>query len=181
MSLLARIYRAFTDARKEVEFPPERLIENLLEGTAAWPDSIDPPPLVKFGEIFWKQAGAELLQERRGQSNRVLAGMRVGGVWVGQWSGAGYDSPQLVPVSSGQLWLSNKRLLFIGRGRTLSLDFHNLAEIKMFSDGIKTVADDGEVVLFRFNPKLIKAQIYWWVELAGAARIIAQERDSEDP
>src|SRR4051794_30854849 len=97
------------------EAPPGQLMERLIDGSAPWPDPIPAPGVAEAGELFYRKAEAVLHEEGRGRAGRYAgASVRVAGVRLYAGESIGAVSPELSPVSRGVLWLSDRRLVFIG-------------------------------------------------------------------
>jgi len=60
-------------------------------------------------------------------------------------------SERLVKIDSGKLYLTNKRLIFVGSTKNTSIRINRILSITPFSDGIEIIKDAGKNVFFEFN------------------------------
>lgn len=159
--------------------PPEDLFERLIDGRISLPEAIAPPYSPRNGECFYLKAKVAEYSEGRSRGSRIVAGVRTQGVWVGESVGRSGATSDLSPVSHGILYLSNQRLIYIGRSQSHSLELADLAQVNVFRDGIQAVVEDGRNRLWRFVPPLSRDDIIWWSGLANALHCWAQNQLDE--
>jgi len=60
-------------------------------------------------------------------------------------------SEQLVRIDSGKLYLTNKRLIFVGGRKNTSIRIDKILSITPYSDGVEIIKDSGKNPFFQFN------------------------------
>lgn len=113
--------------------------------------------LQKTEVAYWAEPG-DLIEEKvvrrryeggsRGMSFRIAKGVsyRVGG-----HKGQVVSDVEDVPVSSGDLIVTNKRVIFRGDAKSFNFRLDKLLEIGLFGNGIRITGDKGKPRMVQFN------------------------------
>ena len=112
------------------------------------------------GELaYWKES-ASLLEERvldrrysswsSGSSFRVSRGISFSS---GHSHGYSYAVKGVIPVSEGELIVTNKRLIFRGSKKSVNLRLDKLLEVEFFRDGMRFTNDRGKASILRFGKR----------------------------
>ena len=92
------------------------------------------PLVLKQNEYPLACAPATLSEER---AVRIYKGTTLRGKYVSSTSGVSRSYGELQTIDSGQLVLTNKRLVFVGALRTSTTDLSKLVNVELFSDAIR--------------------------------------------
>jgi hypothetical protein len=116
-----------------------------------------PVILQKSEKAHWVEPGA-LLEERvisrryeggsHGVSIRIMRGVSYR---VGAHRGHIVSETGIVPVSSGDFVITNKRAIFSGDKKSFALRIDKLLDLEMFSDGARLTDDKGKIRQVKFN------------------------------
>lgn len=100
--------------------------------------------ILKEGEVDYFTAVGSLLEERvvksevvgrsHGISIPIMKGIRYR---VGQSRGKMVSERGIVPISSGDFTITNRRLVFSGDKKSVNAEFSKLQDIEFFSDGLR--------------------------------------------
>lgn len=116
-----------------------------------------PVILQKSEKTHWVEPG-NLLEERvisrryeggsHGVSIRIMKGVSYR---VGAHRGHIVSETGIVPVSSGDFVITNKRAIFSGDRKSFSLRIDKLLDLEMFSNGTRLTDDKGKIRQVQFN------------------------------
>ena len=131
-----------------------RLLTEIQRGNL--PTGSDAGVVLRRGEVVhWREPGS-LLEERvvrrrcegvsQGVSIRIMKGVSYR---IGQQRGQLVSATGLVAVSSGDLILTSKRILFHGDRKSFAFTYEKLLGVEMYTDGVRLTADTG-------NPRLVR-------------------------
>lgn len=148
-----------------------RLLTEIQNGN---PPIVSVPNLVlqKSECAYWSESGA-IIEERvvrrryqggsQGFSFRIAKGVsyRVGG-----HRGSIVTDTAAVPVSYGDLVITNKRLVFLGDKKSFSIKYDKLLESQIFEDGIRVTDDKGK-------PRVVKFSFKDNIDIVGALLSLA--------
>ena len=93
------------------------------------------PIFLKNGEEAYLYEGSNFYETRAvrrygGTSFRVMKGVRI-------YTGQGESQQEMRLIDSGDLLLTNKRLVFSGSKRTINIDLRKIINLTQFSDGLQ--------------------------------------------
>lgn len=114
--------------------------------------------VLQRGEIpFWTESG-KILEERvvnrryeggsRGVSVRIMKGVSYR---VGAHKGRLIADTAVVPVSSGDFVVTNKRMVFKGDRKSFSLKHEKILNVEFYSDGINLAEESGKHRVVQFD------------------------------
>jgi hypothetical protein len=103
------------------------------------------------GESIWSQL--KLIKTRVGSyglstSIRVAKGIRFR---VGNVKPAYSQSEEQVPISDGDLIITNKRLIFNGSKKSLNIQLNKILDVQLFVDGIEVAKGSGKNEFFKLS------------------------------
>lgn len=134
--------------------------------------------VLRQGEKLYFAAGSNVIEERvvdrqyiavsQGMSFRIMKGVSYR---VGATKGRVHTVKGMVPVSSGTLAVTDRRLVYVGDSKSLNTPFDKLLDVHLYKDGLRfsSTTRQKPVVIEFHNPDL--------AELAGIylSRVINQE------
>ncbi len=132
-----------------------RLLTEIQNGN---PPSISVPNVVlqKSERAYWSEP-ASILEERvvsrryeggsQGVSFRIAKGLSYR---VGAHRGRIVTDTAIVPVSSGELIITSKRIIFRGNAKSFTLRLDKLLELNFFSDGVRLTDEKGKPRVVKF-------------------------------
>lgn len=143
-------------AKSKKELARLRLLTEIQNGN---PPSTSVPNVIlqKSETAYWSEP-ASILEERvvkrryeggsQGFSFRIAKGVsyRVGG-----HRGHIVTDTAVLPVSSGELIITNKRVIFRGDTKSFNLRLDKLLEINFYSDGVRLTDDKGKPRVVKFS------------------------------
>jgi hypothetical protein len=113
--------------------------------------------LQKNETIYWSEPSS-LLEERvvgrryeggsQGLSIRITSGVTYR---VGAHRGRIISDTAIVPVSSGELIITNKRIIFRGDAKSFNLRLDKLLELNLYGNGIRLTDDKGKSCIVKFT------------------------------
>ncbi len=132
------------------------LINEIQQGTL--PLITDSPVILqKTEKVHWVEPG-DLLEERvisrryeggsHGVSVRIMKGVSYR---VGAHRGHIVSETGIVPISSGDFVVTNKRAIFSGDKKSFALRIDKLLDLEMFSNGTRLTDDKGKIRQIQFN------------------------------
>jgi hypothetical protein len=112
--------------------------------------------LQKKETAFWSER-ASLFEERvvrrryeggsRGVSLRIMKGVSYR---IGSHRGHIVTDKAMLPVSTGDLIITNKRVIFRGDGKSFSVKLDKLLEVHFYADGVRLTDDKGKPRMLKF-------------------------------
>ena len=153
-------------AKSKKELARLRLLCEIQDGN---PPSITVKNIIlkKNEKAYWTEP-ASILEERvvkrgyqggsHGVSIRIVKGVsyRIGG-----HRGQLVIDKAVIPVSNGELVITNNRVIFGGSTKSFSIGFDKLLEFYMYSDGVRLTDDKG-------NPRIIQLADKANIDVVGA-------------
>lgn len=143
-------------AKSKKDLARLRLLTEIHDGNL--PTASVPNVVLQKKEVpYWSEPG-DLLEERvvgrryeggsRGVSLRIMKGVsyRIGGS-----RGHIVTDKAVVPVSTGQLVITNKRIIFRGDAKSFSFKLDKLLETNFYADGVRLTDDKGKPRVIRFT------------------------------
>jgi len=136
-----------------------RRLRTLAEIQSGNPPIINTPNVIlQKGEVAYWAEPATLLEERvvgrryeggsQGVSFRIMKGVTYR---VGAHRGNIVIDRAVVPVSSGELIVTSKRVVFRGDRKSINLRLDKLLEVQLYSDGFRFSDDKGKPHLLQFT------------------------------
>ena len=133
-----------------------RLLNEIQNGNL--PTATIPNLILQKGEIaHWKEYASilenKIIRRRyeggsRGVSIRIAKGLSYR---VGAHRGQIVSDTALIPVSSGELVLTNKRVIFRGDTKSLNLKLDKILNLEFYSDGLNISETSGKSRLIKLN------------------------------
>lgn len=133
-----------------------RFLSELKEGTPPPAISVQNVILQRGETAYWSEPG-QVLEERvvnshyeggsQGVSFRIMKGVTYR---VGSYRGHIVADKAVLPVSSGVLIVTSKRVIFGGDTKSFTLGLGKLLELNLYADGIRLTDDGGKPRLIRF-------------------------------
>lgn len=118
-----------------------------------------PGLLLQRGEVAHWATDADLLEERvlrrsyqggsRGTTIRVMKGVSFR---VRATRGQMVSESGIVPVSTGRLVITSKRVLFLGNPKGFTVRLDKVLGVEMYADGLQIMDDKGNPRLLRLSP-----------------------------
>lgn len=143
-------------AKSQAELSRLKLLAEIKKGNL--PVSTEANLITQKGEVCYWAEPSELLEERvvrrryeggsRGVSVRICKGVSYR---VGAQRGQLVSDTAVVPVSTGKLILTSKRVVFTGDKKSFNSKLDKLLDVEFYSDGIKFSPATGKPKLFRFS------------------------------
>jgi hypothetical protein len=143
-------------AKSKKELARLRLLTEIQNGNP--PTIAVPNVILQKAELAYWSEPASILEERivkrryeggsQGFTFRIAKGVayRVGG-----HRGQLVTDTAVVPVSSGELIVTNKRVIFRGDTKSFNLRLDKLLEINFYSDGVRITDDKGKPRVVKFD------------------------------
>lgn len=142
-------------AKSKKELARLRLLTEIQNGN---PPSISVPNVIlQKSEIAYWSEPASILEERvvkrryeggsHGISFRIAKGVSYR---VGAHRGHIVTDTAVVPVSSGELIITNKRVIFRGNAKSFNLRLDKFLELKSYTDGVRLTDDKGKPRVVKF-------------------------------
>lgn len=122
------------------------------------PTAFVPNLILQKGEIaYWSEPG-NILEERvvrrryEGGSQSVSFRIAKGVSYrIGGHRGHVVADKAVIPVSSGELVITNKRVVFRGDAKSFNFKFDKLLDINFYSDGVRLTDDKGKPRIVKFS------------------------------
>ncbi|HRE13437.1 MAG TPA: hypothetical protein PLD37_04495 [Usitatibacteraceae bacterium] len=143
-------------AKSKKELMRLRLLNEIQQGNIPT-ISINNVILQKAEKPYWSEAGS-ILEERvvnrryeggsQGVSIRIAKGLTYR---VGAHRGHLVSDTAVLPVSSGDLIITNRRVIFRGDSKSFNIRLDKLLEMKLFGDGIRLTDEKGKPRIVKFN------------------------------
>ena len=142
-------------AKSKKELARLRLLTEIQNGN---PPTVSTPNVIlqKSEMAYWSEP-ASILEERvvkrryeggsHGFSFRIAKGVSYR---VGAHRGHIVTDTAVVPVSSGELIVTNKRVIFRGDAKSFNLRLDKLLELNFYSDGVRLTDDKGKPRVVKF-------------------------------
>jgi hypothetical protein len=70
---------------------------------------------------------------------------------AGNYNVARSTEEKLVKIDTGKIYVTNKRIIFVGSNRTINIRLNRILDVELFSDGVKIVKDAGRNVLLAYQ------------------------------
>ncbi|MBS3933699.1 MAG: hypothetical protein KGZ35_05025 [Truepera sp.] len=143
-------------AKSKQELARLRLLTEIQNGNP--PTIAVPNVILQKGELAYWSEPASILEERvvkrryeggsQGFSFRIAKGLsyRVGG-----HRGHIVTDTAVVPVSFGELIVTNKRVIFRGDAKSFNIRLDKLLELNLYSDGVRLTDDKGKPRMVKFD------------------------------
>jgi hypothetical protein len=133
-----------------------RLLTEIQNGN---PPTVSVPNIIlQKSEIVYISEAGDILEERvvrrryeegsQGVSFRIAKGVTYR---VGAQRGHIVTDKAAIPISSGELVITNKRVIFRGDTKSFSLRLDKLLELNFYSDGARLTDDKGKPRIIRFS------------------------------
>jgi hypothetical protein len=143
-------------AKTKKELARLRLINEIESGNL--PSTSVTNLILQKGEIaHWCEAG-DIMEERvvsrryqggsQGVSVRIAKGVSYR---IGSHRGHLITDTAVIPVSSGELIVTNKRVVFRGDNKSFSLRFDKLLDVHFFRNAVRVTGDKGKPHLVQFD------------------------------
>lgn len=141
--------------KEEVEYPPPEKMEFDLSSI----DVKDTPIRERDGEYtFLHEKGVQFSYLKNVSQGYLGASLRVTKS-VRFFYGAQAKTPKLVQEDTGDLFLTNERIVFIGSFKTLEIPLNKVVTVKKYIDGYLGISISGKTN----NPLFfLKDKIYLW-------------------
>lgn len=142
-------------AKSKKELARLRLLTEIQNGN---PPSVSVPNVIlqKSETAYWSEP-ASILEERvvnrryeggsQGFSFRIAKGVSYR---VGSHRGHLVSDTAVIPVSSGELIITNKRVIFRGDAKSFNLRLDKLLELNFYGDGVRLTDDKGKPRVVKF-------------------------------
>ncbi len=143
-------------AKSKKELARLRLLTEIQNGN---PPSVSVPNVIlqKNETAYWSEP-ARILEERvvkqryeggsQGFSFRIAKGVSYR---VGSNRGHIVSDTAVIPVSSGEFIITNKRVIFRGDAKSFNLRLDKLLELNFYSDGVRLTDDKGKPHVVKFT------------------------------
>ena len=143
-------------ASSKRELAKLRFLSELKNGTPPPAISVQNVILQRGETAYWSEP-ASLLEDRvvsrryeggsQGLSFRIMKGVTYR---VGAYRGHLVSDKAVLPVSSGNLIITNRRVIFQGDSKSFAFSLNKMLELHLYSDGIRLTDDRGKPRLVHF-------------------------------
>ncbi len=121
---------------------------------------VDADVKLRRGEVCHFRVGAKLWELKRKRISRGYAGPRLTyRVAKGLYLSYGAYKPQAEikevyeKVDEGELYLTNKKILFVGKYKSISLNLNRVIDIERYINGVALYKESGKPLIFTFQEK----------------------------
>ncbi|MCK5881417.1 MAG: hypothetical protein KAG18_06035, partial [Sinobacterium sp.] len=113
---------------------------------------------LKKGEICHHQVESHWQQLKLKKNHVIYAGGSIGlkvsknlTLRLGAAKPVGSETEEMTPISTGVLYITNKRLIFVGEKRSTTITYGRLLDYELFEDGIYCHKSSGKPDFFNLN------------------------------
>lgn len=142
----------------EAEFTMYRKLWEIEETGTFEPTPIDVDIMLKKNEVCYHRCSSVWAQMKKYKKHTGYVGGSIGfrvakGVTlrIGKAIPTSREYEELTDLSDGELYVTNKRLLYVGGQKSTNITYGRLVTYELFQDGIQIIKSSGKPDLFRLE------------------------------